>query len=75
MIEHLRHFAPVVVRARHRLAVYLDTACVAFAPDLGADRDRIVDHATEARRNHRPGVGAAFSSSQACFSTSCRSLL
>ena len=26
MIEHLRHFAPVVVRARHLLAVHFDTA-------------------------------------------------
>lgn len=26
MIEHLRHFTPVIVRARRLLAVHLDTA-------------------------------------------------
>jgi hypothetical protein len=29
VIEHLKQFAPVVVRARHVLAVHLDTARVA----------------------------------------------
>jgi hypothetical protein len=38
VIEHLRHFAPIVVRARHLLAAHLDAARVPKLLNLCIDR-------------------------------------